>query len=286
MVFSEVIGVIKGNFSLFTLIFLVIIVLILFNLILSFVKRSLLRKAKTKGQISNIKVFTRILYVILVVLVVVVAFFSYIGSWTGLGVFAGLFTAVLGFALQKPITGVAAWIMVVLKRPFRVGDRIIIGDVKGEVYDITLTHIYIDEIGGSIDSDQLSGRNVMVPNHLIFENNIINYTLTHDYVLGEVAVGIAYESNLDKAMKIVREAADKFVKEYSKTVNREISVRIKMEASSINVQVRFFAPVKIMQEVSSNITKEIYDRIKKESDVDIAYPHTEIIFKKKKRFRK
>ena len=286
MVLSEFLSVIKNNFSLFSTFVIVFFVIILFNLVIGFIKKYLLKKAKSKKQVSNIKIFTRILNVVFVILVVISAFFSYIGSWTSLGLVAGLFTASLGFALQRPITGIAAWIMIVVKKPFIIGDRIIIGNVKGEVYDITLTHICVDEIGGEIESDQWSGRNVMVPNYLLFENSIINYTLTHDFILGEVVVSVTYESDLDKAIKILEESAVKFVKEFSTAMKREPNVRAKMDTSCMNLKLRFFAPVKIMQEVSSNITKEIFYRIKKEKDVEIAYPHTEIVFKNKQLFKK
>ncbi len=285
MAFSDALAIIGNNFPLFWTIIIVIIVLVLFNFALTFTKRYLLKKARTKRQVSNIKVLTRIISIAFTIIVIFVGFFSYIGSWTGLGVFVGLLTAALGFALQKPITGIAAWIMVIVKKPFRVGDRIAIGEVKGDVYDITLTHVYIDEIGGLAGSDQVSGRNIMIPNHLLFEHNIINYTLIHDYVLGEVSVDVTYESNLDKAMKIAKESAIKFTKEHLNAIKKEALVRIKMESSCMNIRVMFFAPVKIMQETASNITKEIYDRIKKEKDVEIAYPHTEIVFKDKGIFK-
>jgi small-conductance mechanosensitive channel len=160
-----------------------------------------------------------------------------------------------------------------------------IGDVSGDVYDISLTHVYIDEVGGNISSDQISGRNIMIPNHLLFEHNIINYTLTNDYVLGEVAVSITYESNLDKAEKIVKESTIKFIEEYSR-ITKEPVTRMNMDPSCMNLRILFFAPVRVMQEIKSNITKEIYNQIKKEKDVEIAYPHTEIVFKNKNLFKK
>jgi len=245
----------------------------------------MLKRAKKKKQISNIKIFSRILQIIFTFLILLGAFFSYIGSWTGLGVVAGLLTAALGFALQRPITGVAAWIMVILKRPFEVGDRIAIGDVKGEVYDITLTHVYIDEIGGEIKSDQHSGRNIMIPNHLLFEHNIINYTLTNDYVLGEVVVDITYESDLNKAIEMAKKSVLEFANEHSNEGNRKPTIRVKMSPSAMTLMIRFFAPIKIIQQITSDITKDIYYKIREEKDVEIAYPHSEIIFKNKKLFK-
>lgn len=286
MAYPSIPEFITGNAQLFELIVGVIILIMIFNLILGFIRRRLLKKAKKKKQISNIKIFSRLLQICFILLVLLVAFFSYLGSWTGLGVVAGLLTAGLGFALQKPITGIAAWIMVILKRPFEIGDRIAIGEVRGDVYDITLTHIYIDEVGGEIKSDQHSGRNIMIPNHLLFEHNIINYTLTNDYILGEVVVDVTYESNLNKALEISKKSVMKFAKDYLDDKKRKPAIRVKMAGSSMTLLIRFFAPIQVMQETTSNITKNIYDEIQKEKDVEIAYPHSEIVFKDKNLFKK
>lgn len=262
---------IKEQIPLITTIITVAVLIGLFNLVMGFVKKGLLLKAKSKKQISNIKIFARMLNVTFSIIVLLFAFFSYIGSWTGLGIVAGLLTAALGFALQKPITGIAAWIMVILKRPFSIGDRIKIGEVKGEVYDISLTHIYIDEVGGLINSEELSGRNIMVPNYLLFEQNIINYTMIHDYVISEVTVNVTYDSNLDKAMKIVKEETLKHVSEHAKVMKKDPQVRISMDTSGITIKSRFFAPVKGIQKTASEITKAIYDSFKKQKDIKFAF---------------
>lgn len=286
MVFSEALNILGKNLVLLWLIVGILISISLFNFLLKILRRYLLKKARSKKQKSNIKIFSRILNIIFIFVVVVFAFFSYIGSWTGFGLFAGLLTAGLGFALQRPITGVVAWVMVVWKRPFSIGDRIMIGDIRGEVYDITLTHVYIDEIGGEIETDEFSGRNIMIPNYLLFELNIINYTLIDDFVLGEVVTDITYESDLDKAISIIKDSTIKFVSEYSEKIKKEPVIRTKMGASSMTVKSRFFVPIHVRQRISSDITKEIYDNIKKEKNVEIAYPHTEIIFKDKNVFKR
>lgn len=269
-------------FPFIRMIIMLILVFVVLGLILKFIKKSLLKKAKTKRQISNIEIFTRVFKYGIVLIVIIFAIFSYAGSWTGLGLTMGLFSAALGWALQKPITGIAAWIMVVTRRPFEIGDRITIGQVRGDVVEISLTHIYIQEIGGIIGGEENSGRIVMVPNSILFEQNIINYTSTDDYVLDQVSVTVTYESNLDKAIKLVLEAAKKEIKEFIEDVKREPYIRTYFQPSGIDVKVRYFAPAKRLQEFSSRITKEIFDSIMRTKDVEIAYPHTEIVFRKKK----
>lgn len=280
--FIDLFDSIRNSIPFLRTIIVVIITFAIFSFIISFVKKNLLKRAKTKRQISNVEIFSKVLNYFVLLLLILFAIFSYAGSWTGLGLTVGLLSAALGWALQKPITGIAAWIMVIVRRPFEIGDRIIIGDVKGDVSTITLTHIYIKEIGGIVSGEESSGRVIMVPNSILFEQNIINYTKKDDFVLDQVAVSITYESNIDKAVKIVLESAEKLTKEFADQVPEKPYVRTYFQPSGMDVRVRYYSPAKRLQEFSSNITKEIFDRIMKEKDVEIAYPHTEVVFRKKK----
>lgn len=240
-----------------------------------------MKKAKTKKQRSNIRIFGQLSRYTLSLLVIILAILSSSGAWSSFGVFLGLLSAAIGFALQQPITGVAAWIMVVTKRPFDIGDRIIIGDVKGDVVDFNLTHVHVMEIGGLITDEENSGRIIMVPNWMLFEKNIINYTYNNDFVLHSVIVNVTYESNLDRAIEIADLSARKFLAGTISTSPGVPKVRVDFQASGIDVQVKYFSPARQLHEYSSKITKEIFDRINDAEDVEIAYPHTEVIFRKK-----
>ena len=66
------------------------------------------------------------------------------GSLKILGLSAAFLGMMLGWSLQAPVTGIAAWLMIVLKRPFKIGDRIIIGGIIGDVMDVTLTHVILN----------------------------------------------------------------------------------------------------------------------------------------------
>lgn len=259
----------------------VIASLLLFNLVLNWIKKTLLKKVRTKKQRSNIEIFSRVIKYVFIVVVALLAIFAYTGSLTGFGISVGLISAALGWALQRPITGIAGWVMVILKRPFEIGDRIIIGNVRGDVIDISLTHIYISEIGGIIGGEENSGRVVMVPNSKLFEQDIINYTLDNDYTLDQVSVVVTYECNLDKAIRIAKKAADRHTKEFRDQVEKEPYVLTYFTNNGIDLRVRYFSPATRLQEISSRITKEMKDGITKAKDVEFAYPHTEVILRKK-----
>jgi small-conductance mechanosensitive channel len=277
---SEILGALNSRFMpLMKTVIVVILILVVFNFLLKIFERFLLKNAKTKKQISNIEIFSKVVKYLFYVVLVLFAMFYYIGSLTGFGITIGLLSAALGFALQRPITGIAAWIMVVVKRPFDIGDRVMIAGVKGDVDDITLTHIYLREVGGIVPSEENSGRVILIPNATLFEQNVINYTLKDEFILDQVVVSITYESNLDKAIKVSLDCANRLTKDFIKATKKEPYARTYFGPSGINVHVRYFAPANRIQEISSAVTKEIFEKIRKMKDIEIAYPHTEIIMR-------
>ncbi|MEA3254905.1 MAG: mechanosensitive ion channel family protein [Candidatus Altiarchaeota archaeon] len=279
--FFEFINGLEGIIPFLRAVVIVVIVFIVFDFILNSLKKTLLKKAKRKKQVSDIEIFSKIFKYTLLLILIIFAIFSYAGSWSGLGLIVGLLSAALGWALQKPISGVAAWILIVANRPFEIGDRIIIGDVRGDVVDLTLTHIHLKEIGGIVPGEERSGRIVLIPNYALFERNIINYNSRDEFVLDQVVVTVTYESDLDKAMKIPLKSAVKHTKDFVGKVKKEPYTRIFFQPSGIDVHVRYFAPATKLQEISSEITKEIHGSILKVGDVEIAYPHTEVVFRRK-----
>jgi small-conductance mechanosensitive channel len=261
----------------------IIIVLVLYfflNWLLRLTERRLLKDAKTKTEKSNIKIFFQVSRYVLILLIVIFAILSYTGSLAGIGVTAGLLSAALGWALQRPITGMAAWLMVVIKRPFEIGDRVIIGQVKGDVVDITLTHIHIGEIGGTIASEETSGRVILIPNAKLFEQDIVNYTKEDELILDQVKFTITFESDINKAQKIAKEAAEEVIKNYLEKT-KEPYTRTQFQASGIDVVIRYFIPAPKREEASSIITQKIFLKINEAEDVEFAYPHTEVLLRKK-----
>lgn len=256
-------------------------ILFFYFIILKRIKNRLLKHFKSKVMIHNITVSLNIFTYIFIGILIVLIFFYFTGNILTMGLTAGLLTAALGWALQRPITGIAAWIMVITKSPFKIGDRILIGGMKGDVLDITLTHIYLKEVGGTIDSEETSGRTVMIPNSIIFEQNIINYTVQDEFILDDVGVLVTYESNLDKAIRICESIAKRVMKNSLAKMPMPPYVRVYFNNSGIDVKTRYYVNVAERVKISSEITREIFREFKKEKDLEIAYPHTEVIFRKK-----
>ena len=157
--------------------------------------------------------------------------------------------------------------------------------MKGDITNITLTHIFLNEVGGTIDGEEASGRTVMIPTSIIFEQEVINYTQRDDYILDEVVVSITYESNLKEAEKIIINTVDKIMssirEKFPKRIRTDSHIRLMFRESGIDVIVRYYTIATSRNEISTNIRREIWNMIKNSPNVEFAYPHTEVLFREK-----
>lgn len=110
----------------------------------------------------------------------------------------GLVSLVVGFALQAPITSFIAWVYLVFRRSYLVGDRIQINGMRGDVIEISYLDTSILECSGDyLVNDRRSGRIIRFPNSLILKEEIINYSGPDvPFIWNETAIQIAYTSDL------------------------------------------------------------------------------------------
>lgn len=272
------------------LVFIIITAFIIFNIVIRAIKKYMLNKVKTKKQKSNITVFLDLLKYTFVFFLIILALLTYYNSWAQLAFIAGLLTIALGLALQKPIAGVLAWLIIVTRRPIAIGDRVTLLDINGDITNITLTHIILDEIGGTTEGEEKSGRTVLIPNSTIFEKELINYTQRDDYVLDEIKANITYESNLENAENLMIAAVEEIMKpiwdSFPEKIEKQPHVRLFLDDSGIDVTVRYYTVAPVRNAISTNIIREIHRLITKSKDVNFAYPHSEVIIKSEQDIRK
>ncbi|KIA88190.1 mechanosensitive ion channel family protein [Kaistella jeonii] len=127
----------------------------------------------------------------------------------------GLISLVLGFALQAPIASFIAWIYLVFRRSYLVGDRIQIKGFRGDVIEINYLDTSILECSGDyLGNDRRSGRIIRFPNSLILREEIINYSgPLIPFIWNETAIQIAFSSDLQFVEECLLEAAQKDFKE-------------------------------------------------------------------------
>ncbi len=193
---------------------------------------------------------------------------------TALGAFSGL---LLGWSLQAPVSGMAAWVMISLKRPFRIGDRIqlpslgLVGDVK----DIGPMYTELNQVGGAVGSEEAVGRPILIPNAMLFSQVVINYTAQQDaaFILDEVVIRITYDTDWDEAEQILLTAARDVTQEMITHTGQNPYVRADVYDYGIYMRLRFMTKATDRPRISYEITKRIFQDFQRSAKVDFAIPY-------------
>lgn len=131
-------------------------------------------------------------------------------NWYTAVVSFGLISLILGFALQTPITSFIGWIYILVKSPYKVGDRIKIGEAAGDVIAVNYLDTTLWEFGGELLStaNHPSGRLIKFPNSKVLSSVVHNYSWPlFPYVWNDIKVQVAYQSDLQFVADTMRQAA-------------------------------------------------------------------------------
>ena len=132
----------------------------------------------------------------------------------------GLITAGLAFALQKVVTALAGYAVILRGQTFNVGDRISMGGVRGDVIALGFLQTTILEMGQPpsvqeaepamwVRSRQYTGRIVTVSNASVFDEPVFNYTREIPYLWEEISVPVPYAAYADAAEQVLLRAAER-----------------------------------------------------------------------------
>jgi small-conductance mechanosensitive channel len=162
------------------------------------------RHAKMPLARYNLIKAIRLLAVLVILMVAVSLIFE---NWYTAAVSLGLISVVLGFALQTPIMSLIAWLYIVIRTPYHIGDRIQIETFKGDVVEINYLDTTLWEFGGDyLTNDIPSGRLIRFPNSLVLQYPVFNYSWKKfPYIWNEIPFHIAYESDLEYVEKTILE---------------------------------------------------------------------------------
>jgi small-conductance mechanosensitive channel len=126
----------------------------------------------------------------------------------------GFFSAGLAFALQRVVTALAGYVVIMRGNTFTVGDRITMGGVRGDVIALTFTQTKLMEMGQPpavqaadpamwVRSRQFTGRIVTVTNDKVFDEPVYNYTREFPFIWEELTVPIPYRADRHRAEAIL-----------------------------------------------------------------------------------
>ncbi|MGP8330824.1 MAG: mechanosensitive ion channel family protein [Methanosarcinaceae archaeon] len=193
--------------------------------------------------------------------------------------FAGL---VIGMAAQSSLSNIIAGVALALFRPFRIGDIVTIHDEYGEISDITLGHTVVTT---------WDNRRLIIPNHIISDEAIINWSISDPTTLWPLDIGIGYDADIDHARRIMIEEAKKHenilhlndIRKYHPEIvgGKEIKVIVtELGDFAVNLRLTFWVANRSLAFITGC---ELIESIKKRFDaegIEIPYPYRTIIYKK------
>ena len=202
--------------------------------------------------------------------------------------YLGLVSAGIAIALKDPITNVTGWLFILWNRPLEAGDRIQLGEHSGDVIDINFFNFTVMEIGNWVDADQNTGRIIHIPNGKIFIETLANYGKGFEYIFNEIPVLITFESEWQKAKKILEKIAKDFGEHPTRAAEREIKkasqkfliqdqkldpvVYTKVAESGVRLTIRYLCTPQFRRETEQEIWEEILKEFDLEPNIELAYP--------------
>lgn len=141
---------------------------------------------------------TRVLNLLTFLAIIIIILTLLSANWYTALVSLGVLSLILGFALQTPITSLIGWVYLLIRQPYKVGDRIEIGNARGDVIDVSYLDTTLWEFGGPyLTTEHPSGRIIKFPNSLVLNETVYNYSWPlFPYIWNEIKFQVAYESDL------------------------------------------------------------------------------------------
>jgi small-conductance mechanosensitive channel len=172
------------------------------------------RVASARSDDPHTRYYTRKLVRYVVAVVAIVALGITWRAFAGrAGVVLGFAAAGIAFAMQEVVGALAGWFNILSGQIFRVGDRIQMGGVRGDVIDITLLRTKVMEIGSRADDEswvrgrQFTGRVVSISNKATFTEPVYNYSASFDYLWEEITLPVAFDADWEAAAGILEREA-------------------------------------------------------------------------------
>lgn len=187
------------NFDLLNIIYALLILIVALgllpfiknNLVTSWLKHSnLSRGAKeaTQTLVGYVGVAVAILWALFILGV----------NFQNIAIIAGALSVGIGFGLQNIVNNFVSGLILLFERPIRRGDWIVVGNTEGYVRDISIRSTTIQTFNRA---------DVIVPNSELISNQVTNWMLTNNVGRLVAPVGVAYGSDVDKVMDILKSIA-------------------------------------------------------------------------------
>jgi len=153
----------------------------------------------------------RVVHLVVALLIALIVVSIIFVNWYAAVAALGVGSIIIGLAVQTPMKSFIAWIYILVRQPYRVGDRIKIGDATGDVIDVSYLDTTLWEFGGQyISGDHPSGRLIKFPNEKVLDELVYNYSWPlFPYIWNEIKFQIAYQSDLKFVAETMQQIVEK-----------------------------------------------------------------------------
>ncbi len=172
-------------------------------------------------------------YVIFIIVAMVI--FNY--RLSSLTLALGVAGAGIAFALQEVIVSIAGFLAIIFGNFYKVGDRVQLGGVKGDVVDIGILRTTVMEIGDWVNGDLYNGKMVRVANSFIFKEPVSNYSGDFPFLWDEIAIPLKQSSDHQYAQNLFSEILLTELGEFAKSCEQSWS-RLTKELYVENAQIK------------------------------------------------
>jgi small-conductance mechanosensitive channel len=232
----------------------------------------------------NLRRVLKLLASFVIALIVISVIFV---NWYTAVVSLGVFSVIVGLALQTTFTSFIGWIYILVRSPYRVGDRIKIADATGDVIDVGYLDTTLWEFGGDfLSTDHPSGRVIKFPNSKVLGSAVYNYSWPlFPYIWNEIKFHVAYESDLEFVAQTMQEIVQEelgeamiervriFKKLLAETPVDELQVRERpnvlfrvSENTWLEAIVRYLVPPREAGRIKTRLIKRMLERLNSEPE--------------------
>jgi len=249
------------------------------------------KRIRDEAQMHTLRMLSRkIIYITAGVII----FAIIIGFGGNFGTMIGILGAGVAFASQEVIGSFAGYLNIITGNIFRIGDRIRIGNVVGDVLDISLLRTSIMEIGEWVKADQYTGRVVSLANRVIFSDPVFNYTKHSHYLWDEIMIPVTYDTNWRRAAEIVIDKGQQLTSQFHAEAKAELdemlikypslhavpvepSLYITMTDNWIELTLRYIVEAKDRRTIKGQIHKDLLELFGEEPDIKVASITVDIV---------
>jgi small-conductance mechanosensitive channel len=247
-------------------------------------RRTIFRYVRDPRRRYQFLLLRKIVLWFVIAIVIAFAFASQLGS---VATFAGLITAGVAVALQNVILSVAGYFFLIGRFGIRVGDRVQVAGVTGEVVDVGLVRLHLMELAGGGESP--TGRVVAFSNSIVFQPTagLFKQIPGTSFVWHEVTVTLAPQSDYHAVEQRLMSVVEAVFKDYQDEMEKQRAhlervsssgsvnslkptTRLRFTGTGLDVAIKFPVSLQNATEIDDRVTRELLEAINREPSLKLA----------------